>query len=142
MRENVTGSDQPSVPGVDVVQLDETTTAAAHVGDKVRVELRMNTGTGYEWKCVGCVNTPTSTGQSTTTPSVLTPHFDWSKGLGENTSTGAGIAGGPVICVFEFSAAEAGSCTLTFQLARPWETGVKPADTRALTVNVARQGGS
>ena len=36
--------------GVDTVQLGSTTTTNTNVGDLLRVELQMSSGTGFEWK--------------------------------------------------------------------------------------------
>ncbi len=142
MRELATGSNESAQSGVDLVHLAATASATARVGDLVRVELMMNAGTGFEWKCTSCVNTPDSTGQATSALMVLTPKFDLTKGLGNCSPTTTGTTGGPVRCDFEFTATQIGSSSATFELARPWEKGVAPVDTRTLTVHVTAAGGS
>lgn len=129
IREAVTGESQSSPAGLDIVHLDASTTAHASVGDTLRVELKMNAGTGYQWKFLG-FSPPTST------PNPLTPQFDTTSSTGETVPVPTGLAGGPVFCVFEFRAQGVGSSTLNFALARGWEADTAPTDSRTLTLQV------
>ena len=51
LREDATG--KPKAAGVDEILLDRSTSMTAAVGDTIRVELKTNAGTGYQWIFVG-----------------------------------------------------------------------------------------
>lgn len=137
LRDAVTGGESKitSSNGIDTVQLGSTTTTNANVGDLLRVELQMSSGTGFEWKVAGDAS------NSSPAP-ILVPQFNWANGAGMIVPVNAQKPGGSVLCIFEFDVSQAGSSVLTFTLARSWETGVPPADKRVLTVNVAKPSGS
>lgn len=120
-------------PGNDEILLDRSTSMSAGLGDTIRVELKTNAGTGYQWIFVGCDDRPAS-GGTADTPRVAVPGFDWRKG--EVQATAADRPGGPVLYVFEFKAGAAGTSTLSFALVRPWEKNTAPADRRQLVVQV------
>ena len=120
-------------PGTDEILLDRSTSMSAGLGDTIRVELKANAGTGYQWIFVGCDDRPAAGGTSDT-PRVAVPGFDWRKG--EVQATAADRPGGPVLYVFEFTAGTAGSSTLSFALVRPWEKNTAPSDRRQLVVQV------
>ena len=135
IREDAAGG--AKAPGVDEVLLDRSTSMTATAGDTIRVELKTNAGTGYQWIFVGCDDRPTS-GGTAGTPQVAVPGFDWKKG--QVPATAADRPGGPVLHVFEFTAGSPGSSTLAFALVRPWEKDTPPADRRQLTVQVKPAG--
>ena len=137
LRDTVTGGESKitSSNGVDTVQLGSTTTTKANVGDLLRVELQMSSGTGFEWKVA-------SDASNSSPAPILLPQFNWSNGTGTITPVNAQKPGGSVLCIFEFDVSQAGSSVLTFTLARSWEKGVPPADKRVLTINVANPSGS
>ncbi|MDA1263346.1 MAG: protease inhibitor I42 family protein [Planctomycetota bacterium] len=137
LRDAVTGGESKTTSsnGVDTVQLGSTTTTTANVGDLLRVELQMSSGTGFEWKVSG------ESSNSNPAP-ILMPKFTWKNGTGTIVPVNAQKPGGSVLCIFEFDVSQAGSSVLTFTLARSWETGVPPADKRVLTVNVVNPTGS
>ncbi len=137
LRDLATGGESKSTSqdGIDVVQLGSNTTTTANVGDLLRVELQMSSGTGFEWKVAG------DTANASPDP-ILVPKFGWKDGTGTIVPVNAQQPGGSVLCVFEFDVAQAGSRVLTFTLARSWETGVAPSDKRVLTVIVAKPSGS
>jgi len=137
LRDTVTGGESKTTSsnGVDTVQLGSTTTTKANVGDLLRVELQMSSGTGFEWKV--------ASDPSNASPApILLPQFNWSNGTGIITPVNAQKPGGSVLCIFEFDVSQVGSSVLTFTLARSWEKGVPPADKRILTVNVVKPSGS
>ena len=119
-----------SAPGNDIVMLDRSTATALAIGDTLRVELKANSGTGYQWVFAGC-DTDLSSASSS-----LAPRFDWRKGEGKVESTEPSKPGAPARWVFEFNAAKTGDTTLHFALMRPWDKGVQPSDQRTLTVRV------
>ncbi len=138
LRDTVTGgeSNMTSSNGVDTVQLGSTTTTTnANVGDLLRVELQMSSGTGFEWKVA-------SDASNSSPAPILMPQFDWKNGTGMIVPVNAQKPGGSVLCIFEFDVSQAGSSVLTFTLARSWEKGVPPADKRVLTVNVSKPSGT
>lgn len=119
------------------MHLDASTTTTANVGDMVRVELEMNSGTGYQWTVGG------DNAQRSPSPApILVPQFDWKSGTGQTVPITPNMPGGPVHCIFEFNASQAGSTTLIFSLTRSWEKGVPPTDKRVLIVNVGNPNGS
>lgn len=136
IREDAQGA--TATPGTDEVLLDRSTKLDARSGDTIRVELKANAGTGYQWIFVGCDDRPSSkaTGDK---PVVATPMFDWQKGQVQPTA--ADRPGGPVLYVFEFTAGAQGTSTLSFALVRPWEKNTPPTDRRQLTVQVKPAGG-
>ena len=111
----------------DVVMLDASTAATAHVGDLLQVKVKMNAGTGYEWRCV-----PTAGAAA-----VVEAKFDLAKGTGKEQPLESGRVGGPVECIFEFAVTGPGTATLTFDLARAWEAGQASSDRRTLTLTVS-----
>jgi len=137
LRDTVTGGESKitSVNGLDIVQLGSTTTTNVNVGDLLRVELQMSSGTGFEWKVA-------SDASNASPAPILLPQFNWSNGTGTITPVNAQKPGGSVLCIFEFDVSQAGTSVLTFNLARSWEKGVPPADKRVLTVDVAKTSGS
>lgn len=137
LRDTVTGGESKitSVNGLDIVQLGSTTTTNVNVGDLLRVELQMSSGTGFEWKVA-------SDASNASPAPTLLPQFNWSNGTGTITPVNAQKPGGSVLCIFEFDVSQAGTSVLTFNLARSWEKGVPPADKRVLTVHVAKPSGS
>jgi len=140
IREDVTGDtkSQALPAGTDLVVLDASTSTSMKVGDTLSVQLKANSGTGYQWIFAGCDNKPTTPAPSQdNTPTVLKPLFDFRKGEGKVQSTDAGKPGAPANWIFELNAAQSGSTTLHFALVRPWEKGVKPIDMRTLKVSVS-----
>lgn len=135
LREDATG--KPKAAGVDEILLDRSTSMTAAVGDTIRVELKTNAGTGYHWIFVGCDDRPAS-GATSVAPTVAVPGFDWKSG--QVPASAADRPGGPVLHVFEFSAASPGRSTLAFALVRPWEKDTPPADRRQLSVQVKPAG--
>jgi hypothetical protein len=51
-----------------------------------------------------------------------------------------GVMGGRVLWVFTFKPQRTGSSAITFNLLRPWETGLPAAKTTTLTVTVTGAG--
>lgn len=128
LREGVTGDNSTTPANADIIQLDASTTTTATLGALVRVELQMNSGTGYRW-IVG-----TDTAHTNPAP-LLKPMFDWTQATGLETPLNPAMPGGLVQCVFDFTANQVGSTTLTFKLARSWEAD-SPAKTVVLTVKI------
>ena len=129
IREDVDGQPKGQ-PGVDMVALDRNTSTTMSVGDQLRVELKANGGTGYQWAFVG------SDADLAAAGAVLNAKFNLKTGEGRVEPLEPGKPGGPANTVFVFDAANAGMVTVHFALARPWEKGSKPADMRTLTVRV------
>ena len=131
IREDATAGTR--TPGVDEVLLDRSTNMSANAGDTIRVELKANAGTGYQWIFVGCDDRPAA-GGGTSAPQVAVPGFDWKKGQVQPSA--ADRPGGPVLYRFDFTAGAPGTSTLAFALVRPWEKDTPPADRRQLVVQV------
>ncbi len=97
---------------------DAGKTIELHKGDTLVVSLEGNATTGYSW----AVADPA--------PAIL-------KQLGDFEVTPVSDAiGAPGTMVLKFSAVQAGQATLTLEYRRPWEKGVAPDKTYAVTVVV------
>ena len=81
--------------------------------DTVFISLDYNAGTGYEWVCTADREGVLEQVDKTT----------------ENRAEG-GVAGGPLRDTFTFRAQSPGDVVLTFNLVRPWEKDVPPAETQ------------
>jgi inhibitor of cysteine peptidase len=88
------------------------------VGQDLRVSLPGNVTTGFDWAVAGALPSQLTSVTSTYVSS----------------STGVVGAGGTRTLVFR--GAVAGTGTLRLRYARSWETGIAPAKTYTLTVNV------
>ena len=128
IREDADPSSKPATD--DMVLLDQDTSTSLAVGDRLRVELKASSGTGYQWAFVS------SNRDLAAADASLAPQFDWRKGEGRTEPLEPGKPGAPARWVFEFDAKHRGDITLHFALARPWEKGAKPADMRTLRVRV------
>lgn len=92
----------------------------AKVGQPVIIRLPGTAGTGFMWQVAPPL--------CDFLPLAFSQQLETSKD---------GRVGGPSEWVFTFTANAAGTCSLTFQYARPWERGVAPAETRSVTVTVS-----
>jgi len=102
-----------------VLGLESTREVDVPLGNIFRVELQGTSGTGYIWNCKLPADAPLKlVGEASTRP------------------IDRGVMGGRVLWVFTFQPQRAGMCVLTFDLARPWETGVPSVKTTSLTVSV------
>jgi inhibitor of cysteine peptidase len=89
------------------------------VGDQIVITLDGNPSTGYTWESLG----------------LDTTIFEQ---VGEATfvSSNPGLVGAGGNLTLTFKAVKAGTASLTLVYHRPWETGVDPLDTFAVTVTV------
>ena len=91
------------------------------VGGELANELPFNAGTGYAWTAKGF------------DAKVLTLVSQESR-----SETTDGRTGGPMIEHFVFKGVKEGETTITFELRRPWEKDVAPAQTRTMKVKVVK----
>ena len=102
-----------------VLDLESSREVTVPMDQLFKVELVTNSGTGFEWFCkmpADCVLQ--QAGAPTTRP------------------IDRGVMGGRVLWVFTFKPQRTGSSAITFNLLRPWETGLPAAKTSTLTVTV------
>lgn len=89
------------------------------VGQELATELVFSAGTGYAWIATG---------------------FDADvlrlKGQQSKSEAPDGVVGGQMAEHFVFEGVAPGETTIVFELRRPWETDVAPADTRTMKVRV------
>ena len=106
-----------------VLDLESSREVTVPMDQLFKVELVANSGTGFEWFCkmpADCVLQ--QAGAPTTRP------------------IDRGVMGGRVLWVFTFKPQRTGSSAITFNLLRPWETGLPAAKTTTLTVTVTGAG--
>jgi predicted secreted protein len=118
----VGGCAAPVVPANPRVQLDQAADGSSVQltrGQELVVELPSNRTTGYDWYLSGAL------------PSQLTTASDTYE-----TTSEPGVVGAGGTHVFTYTVAAAGSGTLKLVYVRPWETGVRPAKTFAVTITV------
>lgn len=89
------------------------------VGEEFTVELESNASTGYEWKM--------TQGPDTSILGLTTDEF-----VAPQTT----MPGAPGMHVWRFKALKAGKTNMVFEYARSWETGVPPAQTHSVSVEV------
>lgn len=89
--------------------------------DTVFISLDYNAGTGYEWVCTADREGVLEQVDKTT----------------ENRAE-EGVAGGPLRDTFTFRAQSPGEVVLTFNLVRPWEKDVPPAETQVYAFTVTK----
>jgi len=102
-----------------VLDLESSREVTVPMDQLFKVELVANSGTGFQWTCKmppDCVLQ--QVGAPTTRP------------------IDRGVMGGRVLWVFTFKPQRTGSSAITFNLLRPWETGLPAAKTSTLTVTV------
>ncbi|MCE2883820.1 MAG: protease inhibitor I42 family protein [Planctomycetaceae bacterium] len=91
------------------------------VGGELANDLPFSAGTGYAWTAKG---------------------FDAKvlalKSQESRSEAADGVAGGPMIEHFVFEGMKPGETTITFELRRPWEKDVAPAETRTMKVKVVK----
>jgi inhibitor of cysteine peptidase len=112
------GSGGGSGTPVKAGEKDNGATVSLAVGQDLRVSLPGNVTTGFDWAVAGALPSQLTSVTSTYVPS----------------STAVVGAGGTRTLVFR--GAVAGTATLRLRYARAWETGVAPANTYTLTVEV------
>ena len=91
------------------------------VGGELSNDLPFNAGSGYSWTAKGF------------DAKVLTLVSQESR-----SETTDGRTGGPMIEHFVFKGVKEGETTITFELRRPWEKDVAPAQTRTMKVKVVK----
>jgi len=106
-----------------VLDLESSREVAVPMDQVFKVELVANSGTGFEWTC----RMPADSVLKQAGPPATRP-------------IDRGVMGGRVLWVFAFQPQRAGSSAITFDLVRPWETGVPAAKTTTLTVTVTDAG--
>lgn len=106
-----------------VLDLESSREVAVPMGQVFKVELVANSGTGFEWTC----RMPPDCVLKQSGPPATRP-------------IDRGVMGGRVLWVFAFEPQRIGGSAITFNLVRPWETGVPAAKTTTLTVNVTDAG--
>jgi inhibitor of cysteine peptidase len=93
--------------------------STVEVGQELTNELPFSAGTGYAWTAKG---------------------FDTKvlalKGQESKSESTDGTVGGPMIEHFTFEGLKKGETTITFELRRPWEKDVAPAEKRTMKVKV------
>jgi inhibitor of cysteine peptidase len=89
------------------------------VGEQIVIQLDGNPSTGYTWEAKDL--------DTTMFEQVGDPAF---------TSSNPSLVGSGGTLTLTFKALKAGTTTLTLVYHRPWETGVDPIDTFAVTVTV------
>lgn len=104
---------------VNLTAADKNSQVDVKSGDKIVITLEGNPSTGYTWE-VNDLNT-------TILEQVGDPVF---------SSSNPGLVGSVGSLTITFKALKAGTATLTLVYHRPWETGVDPIDTFAVTVTV------
>ena len=106
-----------------VLDLESSREVAVPMDQVFKVELVANSGTGFEWTCrMPADSVLKQAGAPTTRP------------------IDRGVMGGRVLWVFAFQPQRVGNSAITFNLVRPWETGVPAAKTTTLTVTVTAAG--
>lgn len=119
------GSQPPVTPAatgpVRIAEADNGTTVALAVGQTLLVDLAANPSTGYSWVVTALPSVVETVGE---------PAF---KG-GPTQTTAVVGAGGVETLTFRAKAAGTGKLDLGY--VRPWETGVAPAQTYSVTLEV------
>ncbi len=106
---------------IKLTDADNGKTVAVKVGDEIQVILNGNPTTGYSWTA------------KIADDAVVQQQGDpvYAQGTTDPSVVGAGGT-----FTFTFKAAKAGQTAITFDYARPFETGVAPAQTYAVTITV------
>jgi len=104
---------------VTLTAADKGGQAEVKVGEQIIIMLDGNPSTGYNWEAKDL--------DTTMFEQVGDPVFN---------STNPGLVGSGGTLTLTFKALKAGTATLTLVYHRPWETGVDPIDTFAVTVTV------
>lgn len=89
------------------------------VGQELGTELVFSAGTGYGWAAKGFDATVLAL-----------------KGQESRSEAPEGVVGGKMVEHFVFEGVKPGETTITFELRRPWEKDLAPADTRTMRVKV------
>jgi inhibitor of cysteine peptidase len=108
----------PAKP-VNLTSADKGSQVNVQVGDQIVISLDGNPSTGYTWETQGLDSTIIQQ-------------------VGEATfvSSNTGLVGSGGTLTLTFKALKAGTVPLNLVYHRPWETGVAPVDTFAVTVTV------
>ncbi|HEY5271277.1 MAG TPA: protease inhibitor I42 family protein [Anaerolineales bacterium] len=108
----------PTKP-VTLTAADKGSQVEVKVGEQIVITLDGNPSTGYTWEA----------------KDLDTTMFEQ---VGDSTfnSSNPGLVGSGGTLTLTFKALKAGSASLTLVYHRPWETGVDPTDTFAVTVTV------
>lgn len=116
--ETATSATERPVEG-RVLELEGSRDISVPRGNLFKVELIANAGTGQAW-------------------TVVMPKVSPLEQVGEPITRpiDRGVMGGRVQWQFTFRPVGEGSCSLVFNLARPWEQGAAPAKTATLRVTV------
>jgi inhibitor of cysteine peptidase len=104
---------------VNLTAADKDSQVDVRAGDQIVITLDSNPSTGYTWE-VKDLNT-------TILEQVGDPVF---------SSSNPGLVGSVGSLTITFKALKAGTATLTLVYHRPWETGIDPIDTFAVTITV------
>jgi inhibitor of cysteine peptidase len=104
---------------VNLTAADKDSQVDVRAGDQIIITLDSNPSTGYTWE-VKDLNT-------TILEQVGDPVF---------SSSNPGLVGSVGSLTITFKALKAGTATLTLVYHRPWETGIDPIDTFAVTITV------
>lgn len=105
---------EPSADGVEGV-----TGVELEVGKTFVAELYFAGGTGYQWTAVGYDESVAKITEQRSRP-----------------VRGSDAPGARQMCTMNFTAQKPGRTRVTFELRRPWETGVAPAEVRRTTIYV------
>jgi inhibitor of cysteine peptidase len=108
----------PTKP-VTLTAADKGGQVEVKVGEQIVITLDGNPSTGYTWEAKDL--------DATMFEQVGDPAF---------SSSNPGLVGSGGTLTLTFKALKAGSASLTLVYHRPWETGVDPTDTFAVTVTV------
>jgi inhibitor of cysteine peptidase len=108
-----------SAKPVNLTSADKGSQVNVKVGDQIVISLDGNPSTGYTWEAQGLDSTIIQQ-------------------VGEATfvSSNPGLVGSGGTLTLTFKALKAGTVPLNLVYHRPWETGVAPVDTFAVTVTV------
>jgi inhibitor of cysteine peptidase len=108
----------PTKP-VTLTAADRGSQVEVKVGEQIVITLDGNPSTGYTWEAKDL--------DTTMFEQVGDPTFN---------SSNPGLVGSGGALTLTFKALKVGSASLTLVYHRPWETGVDPTDTFAVTVTV------
>jgi inhibitor of cysteine peptidase len=108
----------PTKP-VTLTAADKGSQVEVKVGEQIVITLDGNPSTGYTWEAKDL--------DATMFEQVGDPTFN---------SSNPGLVGSGGTLTLTFKALKVGSASLTLVYHRPWETGVDPIDTFAVTVTV------
>ena len=107
------------------------------VGGTFAAEMPMNAGTGYVWGAVGFDAEVVSLESRESRPDAPTARGARAAKAAQAGKTGKTAAvGGPMLERFTFRALKPGETEIRFELRRPWEKDVSPADVRTMRVKV------